>query len=123
MKTRIILSGILILLLTACEKKSDIPDPVINVFSATPAAIPNGDTVTFVVDAVGDHISFYNGKATVDISGQEMPYEERVRFRIFGSKFTPPADTIWAKLAVTNVYDTDNIKSKVDSIEVIILEK
>ena len=122
MRTRIILSGILLLMIAACEKNSDVSDPVINTFTATPLAIPNGDTVTFVVDATADYISFYNGKATVDISAQEMPYEEKVRFRFFGSKFTPPADTIWAKLAVTNVYDTDNIKSQVDSIEIIILE-
>ncbi|MFW5820926.1 MAG: hypothetical protein ACOCWA_06530 [Bacteroidota bacterium] len=102
-----------------CEKV-DLPDPKINTFTADPTSLPKRDPVTFTIDAEGDFISFYDGKSIIDLSEQDMPYEhtvERIRFRV-----TPPADTVYAKISVTNVYDTDNIISVSDSIQLILLD-
>lgn len=103
----------------SCET-IDLPDPKINSFTADPTTLPKRDPVTFTIDAEGDFISFYDGKSIIDLSDEEMPYEHNIasiRFRV-----TPPADTVWAKISVTNVYDTDNIKSVSDSIELILLD-
>lgn len=103
----------------SCEK-IDLPDPKINTFSADPTSLPKRDPVTFTIDAEGDFISFYDGKTIIDLSDEDMPYThdvEKIRFRV-----TPPADTVWAKISVTNVYDTDNIKTVSDSIELILLD-
>lgn len=103
----------------SCEK-IDLPDPKINTFSADPTTLPKRDPVTFTIDAEGDFISFYDGKTIIDLSEEDMPYThnvERIRFRV-----TAPADTVWAKISVTNVYDTDNIKTVSDSIELILLD-
>ncbi len=111
---------LLIGILAACEKK-EVDEPVISHFSADPTTLPKRDTVTFTIDAKGDFITFYNGKATIDISDKKMPYTHEVaklRFLISGD-----ADTIWSKLAVTNVYDSENIKSKEDSIKIILLDQ
>jgi hypothetical protein len=102
-----------------CANK-DVPDPEIYSFTADPTTLPKRDTVVFNIDAEGDFITFYDGKATIDLSEVEMPYEHivaKIRFNV-----SAPADTVYAKLAVTNVYDTDNIKRKVDSIELILLD-
>lgn len=99
---------------------NEVPDPEIYTFTADPTSLPKRDTVIFNIDAEGDFITFYDGKATLDLSDIEMPYVhvvEKIRFNV-----TAPADTVYAKLAVTNVYDTDNIKRKVDSIELILLD-
>lgn len=99
---------------------NDVPDPEIYTFTVDRTTFPKRDTVVFNIDAEGDFITFYDGKSTLDLSEVEMPYEHtigRIRFNV-----TPPADTLYAKLAVTNVYDTDNIKRKVDSIQMILLD-
>jgi hypothetical protein len=104
----------------ACSKH-EVPTPVIHEFSANPTTFPRRDTITFTINAEGDFITFFDGKALIDLSGKPMPYSHRVgriRFNV-----SPPADTVWAKLAVTNVYDTDNIKSVSDSIELILLSQ
>lgn len=119
MRTVQIIIMLIVTTLVGCNKV-DLPDPVIHNFTATPTTLPSRDTVTFSIDAEGDFISFYNGKATIDLSEEEMPYEykvEKIRFRI-----SPPADTVYAKLVVTNVYDTDQIKYARDSIKFILLE-
>lgn len=103
----------------SCEK-IDLPDPKIHTFTADPTTLPKRDPVTFTIDAEGDFISFYDGKTIIELSQEDMPIEytvERIRFRV-----TPPADTVWAKISVTNVYDTDNIKTVSDSIELILLD-
>ena len=108
------------IVLLSCENK-EVPDPKINNFTATPTTFPKRDTISFSIDAEGDFITFYDGKAIIDLSEEEMPYEHivgRIRFRV-----TPPADTIWAKISVTNVYDTDNIKTVTDSIQLILLDE
>ena len=120
MRNFILLASLIGLMLTSCENK-EVDDPVISTFEATPTSLPKRDTVRFTIDAAGDYITLYDGKAVLDISTEEMPYKHvvgRIRFRV-----TPPADTIWAKLSVTNVYDTDNIKTKTDSIEIILLDQ
>lgn len=120
MKKSYILSLVIAGLLWGCAKV-DVPDPKINTFSADPTTFPRRDTITFNIDAEGDFITFYDGKAVIDLSETEMPYEHvvgRIRFNV-----TAPADTIYAKLAVTNVYDTDNIKSVTDSIKLILLDQ
>ncbi len=99
---------------------NEVSDPEIFTFTADPTTLPKRDTVTFNIDAEGDFITFYDGKATLDLSEVDMPYEhvvEKIRFNV-----SAPADTVFAKLAVTNVYDTDNIKRKVDSIQLILLD-
>ncbi|MEX0981307.1 MAG: hypothetical protein WD577_09635 [Bacteroidales bacterium] len=101
--------------------KTDVPDPEIYTFSVDRTTFPSRDTVKFAIDAAGDFITFYDGKSVIDLSDEEMPYEHivgKIRFRVTGD-----ADTVYAKLAVTNVYDTDNIKSVNDSIELILLKQ
>ena len=96
-------------------------EPVINVFSASPTTLPKKDTVVFQIDAKGDFISFYDGKQTIGLSDETMPYTHTVskmRFLISGE-----ADTIWSKIAATNVYDSENMKSKEDSIKIILLNE
>lgn len=112
----LILLGIFVL---SCNRV-DLPEPQIHNFSIDRATFPKRDTVTYTIDAEGDFITFYDGKQVWDISSEEMPYEHivgRIRFKV-----TPPADTVWAKLAVTNVYDTDNISTVEDSIKLILLD-
>lgn len=99
---------------------NDVPDPEIYTFTADRTTLPKRDTVIFNIDAEGDFITFYDGKAIIDLSEVDMPYEhvvEKIRFNV-----TAPADTVFAKLTVTNVYDTDHIKRKKDSIELILLD-
>lgn len=107
-------------MLVSCSKV-DLDDPVISNFSAEPTTLPKRDSLTFQIDASGDYITFYDGKSTLDLSDKDMPYTHkagRLRFRV-----TPPADTVWAKLAVVNVYDSENIKTKIDSIQLILLDE
>lgn len=119
MKRRYLIIALLAVFFVGCNNHQ-VPDPEINNFSADPTTLPKRDTVTFQIDAVGDFITFYDGKLTIDLSETEMPYEHvvsKIRFNV-----SPPADTIYAKIAVTNVYDTDNIKTVIDSIEIILLD-
>jgi len=102
-------------------KKIDVPEPQINTFTVDRSTFPRRDTVKFTIDAAGDFIKFYDGKAVIDLGDVEMPYEHvvgRIRFNVTGD-----ADTVYAKLAVTNVYDTDHIKSISDSIQLILLNQ
>ena len=120
MKKYIYLFVFVAAMVAGCDRH-EVPEPQIHDFTANPTTLPHRDTVSFTIDAEGDHITFYDGKATLDLSDEEMPYESKVgkmRFRV-----TAPADTVWVKLAVTNVYDAEHIKTKIDSIEIILLDQ
>jgi len=96
-------------------------DPKIIEFSATPNTLPKRDTVTFTIDAVGDNITFFDGKAINILNRKDLPMQYKVgkiRFRV-----TAPADTVWAKLTVVNAYSDDLIKEVTDSIEIILLDQ
>lgn len=107
-------------LMVGCGKV-ELPDPVIHNFSANPITLPSEDTIDFTIDAEGDYITLYDGKATLDISDEEMPFEYQTQKLKLSFKVTPPADTVYAKLVVTNVYDAEQIKSVRDSIKFILL--
>jgi len=97
----------------------DVPDPVITEFSATPTTLVRTDTVTFTIDAEADFVILFDGKTIVDLTGSEFPYTHQVAK--IKSSVTAPGDTVWAKLMLTNVYDTDNIVHLADSIQIILL--
>lgn len=118
---RIYIVFLVIAAMTLGCANNDVPEPEIYTFTVDRTTLPSRDTITFNIDAEGDFITFYDGKSVIDLSEMEMPYEHvvgKIRFRV-----TAPADTVFAKLAVTNVYDTDNLKTKLDSIELILLEQ
>jgi len=117
MKKLIYLLPVLLLIALSCEDK--VEDPVITEFSATPTTVNRTDTVTFTIDATADFVILFDGKTIIDLSGADMPYTHQ-KSKIV-STVTPPADTVWAKLVVRNVYDTDNMKTVTDSIQIIIL--
>ncbi len=119
MKKVVLITGILISVLSC--KKDFISDPKIIEFSATPTTLPKRDTVTFTINAVGDNITFYDGKAISVLDQSELPNQYKVgkiRFRV-----TAPADTIWARLTVVNAYSSDEIKEVTDSIQIILLDE
>ncbi|MCF8226459.1 MAG: hypothetical protein K9J30_11335 [Bacteroidales bacterium] len=120
MKKGIILSIVIAGMAFGCSNV-DVPEPQIYTFTAEPTSLPKRDTVKFNIDAEGDFIIFYDGKSTIDITEEEMPYKhvvQKIRFNV-----SAPADTVWARLAVTNVYDADHIKSVEDSIQLILLDE
>lgn len=120
MSKRFFLFAAIAALLVSCGKV-DLPDPVIHNFSASPISLAASDTITFTIDAEGDFVTLYDGKTTLDISGEEMPYTHSTMRLKLSFRITPPADTLYPKIVVTNVYDTDNIISVRDSIQVILL--
>jgi hypothetical protein len=121
MKKLIFVVFVLAILLTTCSKENKIDDPQILEFSAYPTTLPKKDTVTFNIDAIGDNITFYDGKSIVSLDEEDLPlvYKiDKLRFRV-----TAPADTIYAYLTVVNIYDIDVIKEVTDSIELILLDE
>lgn len=121
MKKLIFIVSVLAILLMTCSKENKIDDPQIIEFSASPTTLPKKDTVTFNIDARGEHITFYDGKSIVLLEEEDLPIVytiDKLRFRV-----TPPADTIYARLTVVNIYDIDVIKEAKDSIELILLDE
>jgi len=117
MKKLLYIIPVLMAVVLSCEK--EVEAPVIVTFTANPTTLVRTDTVTFTVDAVADFVILFNGKNIVDLSGEEMPVTHQIA-RI-KSSVTAPGDTVWAKLVVKNVYDTDNMKTVTDSIQIILL--
>lgn len=120
MKKSVFVLVVFALVALGCSKENMIEDPVIREFSVSKTTFPKRDTVVFTIDAVGDKITFYDGKAIIDISDKEMPYihvVDKIRFRV-----TPPADTVLASLAVVNIYSADVVKEAVQTIELILLD-
>ncbi len=112
---------VLAILLITCSKEDKIDDPQILEFTAFPTTLPKKDTVTFNINAVGDNITFYDGKSIILLEEEDMPIVyiiDKLRFRV-----TAPADTIYARLTVVNIYDIDVIKEVSDSIQFILLDE
>jgi len=119
MKKLIYLLPFLIAAVVVSCNKHEVADPVIYTFEATPTTFARTDTVTFTVDAEPCYsIILFDGKNSVDLTDAEFPYTHQVsRIKTI---ISAPADTVWAKLILTNLYDTDNIKHLTDSIQLII---
>jgi hypothetical protein len=119
MKKFLLITGIIVSVISCTKDK--ISDPKIIEFSANPTSLPKRDTVTFTIDAVGDNITFFDGKAINIIDQKDLPKQYKVgkiRFRV-----TAPADTVWAKLTVVNAYSDKLIKEVTDSIAIILLDE
>lgn len=121
MKNSVFILAVVVLLIAGCSKENKLDDPKIYEFSVSKTTFPKRDSVVFTVDAVGDNITFYDGKAIIDLSNVAMPYihaVEKIRFRV-----TPPADTVIATLSVVNIYSTDVVKEETRTIELILLDE
>lgn len=118
MKKLLYLIPVILAVVISCNNHQ-VPDPVVNEFSANPTTLPRTDTVTYTIDAVADFIILFDGKTIVDLTDKEMPYIHKIAK--MKSSVTAPGDTVYAKLALTNVYDSDNIKTRIDSIKIILL--
>jgi hypothetical protein len=120
MKTSIIILAAIAFSVISCNKENMIDDPAIKEFSVDKTSFPKRDTITFTINAVGETITFFDGKAMIDLSTKTMPYTHkvgRIRFSV-----TPPADTIYATLTAVNVYSADVVKQEKRKIELILLD-
>jgi len=121
MKRIIIPAVILFALHISCEKENKIDDPKIIEFSATPTTLPKKDTVTFRIDAIGENITFFDGKKIIELDQEDLPITHKVdKLRL---RVTAPADTLKAVLSVVNIYDADVIKEVSDTILIILLDE